>query len=332
MSIVNADLGELLQAANGIKTAISSIEKTKSSMSRKYQQLGNEWKDKKYKELGDVVQECNKALEYMLKVLTIGETHISSLVNSLREYENINIGSSTQSLTRHITSAEESSRWESTIQNVNELIDVYRKEMILNGAFDGALLTRFLAKQRAEMLQYEGQVLEVARGNRPELINEEIYQYVICGENSPYNYSDLVNDFGDFCVNEISSWVSEINPNPNNDPRRKVNCGKCAAAVYQRINGNNSATAGLGTYSISEMNEITGRTQTTMTPAQIENYLREQGVGSHVVVGVDRASGSGHWFNAFFDGRQIYTIEGQGGYLDGWPPDYGNVVHWDISI
>ena len=97
------------------------------------------------------------------------------------------------------------------------------------------------------------------------------------------------------------------------------------------MNGDDHAVAGLGTYSIPEMNEITGRTQTTMTPEEIESYLVAQGAGSHVVVGVDRASGAGHWFNAFYDGRQIYTIEGQGGCVSGWPPDYGDVVHWDAS-
>ena len=47
---------------------------------------------------------------------------------------------------------------------------------------------------------------------------------------------------------------------------------------------------------------------------------------------MDRASGEGHWFNAYYDGYQVYTIEGQGGEIRGWPPDYGNVVHWDVSI
>ncbi len=94
MSYVNADLGELLQAANSIKTAISSIETTKSSMSRKYQQLGSEWKDKKYKDLGDVVQECNKALNDILKTLSKGEKFISSLAKSLQEYDNVNLDGS----------------------------------------------------------------------------------------------------------------------------------------------------------------------------------------------------------------------------------------------
>lgn len=156
------------------------------------------------------------------------------------------------------------------------------------------------------------------------------------GRDNPLDNTNEVlvklNEFGVQSIESVNSWIKSINPNPSNDPRRKVNCGKCAAAVYKRLNGDNNAVAGLGTYSIEEMNEITGRTQTAMTPEEIENYLITQGAGSHVVVGVDRSSGAGHWFNAYYDGYHVYTIEGQGGLINRWPPDYGNVVYWDASI
>lgn len=93
MGIVNADTNELLQSWNNIKTAITSIETTRSSMTRKYQQLNGEWKDKKYKELGNVVQECNKALNEILKILSKGEKFIKSLAKSLQEYEDISLDS-----------------------------------------------------------------------------------------------------------------------------------------------------------------------------------------------------------------------------------------------
>ena len=84
MGIVNADVTELLQSWNNIKTAITSIETTKTSMTRKYQQLNGEWKDKKYKELGDVVQECSRALNEILKILSKGEKFIGSLAKVCR--------------------------------------------------------------------------------------------------------------------------------------------------------------------------------------------------------------------------------------------------------
>lgn len=92
--MVNADVTELLQSWNNIKTAITSIETTRSSMTRKYQQLNGEWKDKKYKELGDVVQECSRALNEILKILSKGEKFIGSLAKSLQEYDNVNLDGS----------------------------------------------------------------------------------------------------------------------------------------------------------------------------------------------------------------------------------------------
>lgn len=94
MGIVNADVNEILQAWNNIKTAITSIGATKSTISKKYQQLNGVWKDKKYKELGDVVQECNKALNDTLKILFKGEKYLSLLAKSLQEYESTSLGQS----------------------------------------------------------------------------------------------------------------------------------------------------------------------------------------------------------------------------------------------
>ena len=94
MGIVNSDAAELLRSWNNIKTAISSIETTKASITRKYQQLNGEWKDRKYKELGDVVQECNKALNEILETLSKGEKFVGSLAKSLQEYESTELGGS----------------------------------------------------------------------------------------------------------------------------------------------------------------------------------------------------------------------------------------------
>ena len=91
MSIVNADAAELLQTWNNIKTAITSIETTRASMSKRYRDLGNSWKDKKYDELGDVLQECNRAFNEVLKTLSKGEKYVGALAKSLAEYESTNL-------------------------------------------------------------------------------------------------------------------------------------------------------------------------------------------------------------------------------------------------
>lgn len=94
MGAVNVDSGELLKVLQDIRTAISSIESTKSSINKKYQQLGSDWKDKKYKELGDIVQDSTRALNNILNTLSKGEKFLGSLVKSLQEYESINLDGS----------------------------------------------------------------------------------------------------------------------------------------------------------------------------------------------------------------------------------------------
>lgn len=335
MGTVNADRAILAETVKRIQAALVDIQNTNVSLTRKYQLLGQDWNDRRYQELGMVLAESRKAMISIYEVLRDAGSRIYELSQSLQEYDDVSLTSGV--LSRHISTDEVNFRWKETMGFVDEQIRTYHSELIAHGVCDGALLQRFLAVHRSRMLQYEAEVLNVASGSRPPLNEDEIYHYVLVGENSPYSYDCLRDEFGSFCLDQINSWIQSINPNPDHDPRRSVNCGKCAAAVFHRLNGNNSATADLGTYSISEMNSITGRTQTTMTPQQIENYLRTQGAGSHVVVGVDRDSGAGHWFNAFFDGNNVYTIDGQGGTMEEWPPDYsdpvlGNVTHWDASI
>ena len=90
MSMVNADLNALLQTVKNMQTAINSIEATKVSISTKYQYLGNGWNDKKYKDLGDIVNDCSKSLNTILKTLLQGEKYVALLVKGLQEYENVN--------------------------------------------------------------------------------------------------------------------------------------------------------------------------------------------------------------------------------------------------
>ena len=56
-----------------MQTAIDSIESTKASISTKYQQLGCGWNDKKYKDLGNLVNDCSKSLNTILKTLLQGD-------------------------------------------------------------------------------------------------------------------------------------------------------------------------------------------------------------------------------------------------------------------
>ncbi len=90
MSNVNADATQLLTILKNMRTSISSIETTRSSVKMKYQQLGIGWNDKKYDELGTIVKDCNKALNDILQIMLQAEKYVASLAKSVQEYASCN--------------------------------------------------------------------------------------------------------------------------------------------------------------------------------------------------------------------------------------------------
>ena len=97
MSKVNADLSELAQAAQEIMVAVNSVSETKTSLTRKYQQLGVGWSDKRYKELGDIIRECDRALNDIQKTLLQSNKYLLGLLKSIQEYESVNISEGNES-------------------------------------------------------------------------------------------------------------------------------------------------------------------------------------------------------------------------------------------
>ena len=151
---------------------------------------------------------------------------------------------------------------------------------------------------------------------------------------------------GEQCSNnhsleKIESWIKEINPNyhnpfipPWNNPYH-VNCGSCAYAVDSRLSGREEIIASkhnIGTD--AAMEAATGKKCVYMSESDIERKLISMGPGSHLICGINRKptpSGkpqSGHWFNAFYDGNKVYTIDGQSGEIFDWPHDYNDVAEW----
>lgn len=138
-------------------------------------------------------------------------------------------------------------------------------------------------------------------------------------------------------LENVSGWLNEVNPNFDPfdlDSPYCNNCGSCAYAVYQRLEGistDSCASAENIEYN-SEMEALTGMEQVPMSPAEIEERLLEQGDGAHAIIGIDRAEGPGHWFNAACLDGKVVAIDGQSGKILDWPPDYGDVVNWEMSI
>src|SRR5690606_26195822 len=119
-------------------------------------------------------------------------------------------------------------------------------------------------------------------------------------------------DKTELTTEQIDAALQTINPNFDPfelDNGFATNCGHTSSILNDVLNGQPVREApGGSTLSLQQMADATGRPQAQATPAQIEATLRAAGAGSHCVVGIDRSSGPGHWFNAYFDGTQMWTI------------------------
>lgn len=138
-------------------------------------------------------------------------------------------------------------------------------------------------------------------------------------------------------LHHVEAWINEINP--DFDPFDVEspychNCGSCAYAVYRRLEGDCGAVATAENIPMNwQMEALTGMRQTKMSPEAIEQTLLRQGSGAHAIIGIDRAQGPGHWFNAANIDGKVYAIDGQTGTIVGWPPtDLGQVVNWEMSM
>ena len=134
-------------------------------------------------------------------------------------------------------------------------------------------------------------------------------------------------------LEEMRSWITEINPNfdPFNPGSAYTNnCGSCALAVHNRLKGYKDIVAGRINIAPqdADMEELTGLRCRYMKPSDIEKILISRGVGSELIVGINRYEGPGHWFNVFYDGTKFYTVDGQCGKIMDWPHDYQNVQAW----
>lgn len=120
-----------------------------------------------------------------------------------------------------------------------------------------------------------------------------------------------------------------------------TNCGSCALAVELKLAGIDPEAVAeakqIGT--VSEMEALTGKTQVSMDPAQIEAFAHAAGPGYHGVVGFDwKGTSTGHWVNVVTSASgHVYVLDGQCGrailmseYLQIYArPE--ETEHWDLS-
>lgn len=148
-------------------------------------------------------------------------------------------------------------------------------------------------------------------------------------------------------IRTVKIWTEAINPNYKNPDLSlsqqrlyEENCGACAFALEQHFNGQDLQIIATDKNipTDQEMEQKTGKKCVYMAPDKIEQILYREGAGSHLIVGINRRNpitgkpATGHWFNVYYDGKKVHTVDGQSGKIYEWPHDYGNVSEWCAMI
>ena len=298
MGSVITDRGGLLQTAQNMKNAIQSLEAAKLSIAQKYQSLGQEWRDKKYKDLGDVVQECNRAMNSILKTLLQGEKALLQLYGALQDYDETNFGNTSSGYTRHLSPSETSDRWKTTVACIDAEIANYKQALMDRGVPECKWLTDTLAKHRAAMLEQEGYNLDVASGNRQTSTNSST-AYSYPADYAAF-YNELADEFRQHCL-------THTNPNYNEAPQWRNNCQRCVPALEMRRRGA-EVTARPSTYGSEHLSYYPFDVWQNATVlncqgsgrSDIQRCMSEWGDGARaqVVVYWDGPHGGGHTFIA----------------------------------
>ncbi|WP_445161742.1 WXG100-like domain-containing protein [Mycobacterium sp. Dal123C01] len=143
-------------------------------------------------------------------------------------------------------------------------------------------------------------------------------------------------------IEQIRPWLSQINVDVHGgDSRsRMFNCGQATIAVFDRLSGRAGFQTAAPLEGIwkNQLQGVTGFAPHRSSLEGIEALLRGQGSGAHAVVFVARRGPNGkssaHAFNAFFDGAEVYALDGRDNSIQPWPPNFDagdyKAVEWSV--
>ena len=225
---------------------------------------------------------------------------------------------------------------------IKDRLNAQQQQYISDGLSESEIQDRLIQDER----DFQSEFLHDAFPNEevsPEVFNgfknyeKEDYPISNSIEQPNVSNADNSSDNSDIThLSDIDGWLGDINPNYDSYDTSSPycqNCGSCAYAVYRRLEGDNDICASAENIGYNkDMEALTGMEQVSMSPEEIESRLLEQGDGAHAIIGIDRSSGAGHWFNAACVDGKVVVIDGQDGSISGWPPDYGDVVNWEMSV
>ena len=246
--------------------------------------------------------------------------YINKLVNQLKEINGSGETSGTDSsFFRHLSPAEVSTRWEITVQSINEQIENYREALNQRGVPDCKWLDKTLGEHKEAMLEQEAYELDVASGHSSTSIhNADSYHYP--GDYDSF-YNQLAGNFRTYCAE-----ATNPNYNPGEVNEWYINCQRCVP-TYEMLRRGLDVTAlpcnggydYLASHPFSVWENASVLSCTGTGKSEIESAMSAWGDGARAQITVMWTRTSGHTFLAEQRGGQTYFIDPQSGnenYLD----------------
>lgn len=88
---VDVDLSSIEKMASSLETTINTIQETEQKLNENYKKLAGEWSDAKYRELGSIVNECQRSLKKAKEEFKKAYNKLLLIVQHLMEYENTDL-------------------------------------------------------------------------------------------------------------------------------------------------------------------------------------------------------------------------------------------------
>lgn len=190
MAGANVNIGMIQKQIAAMKNTAAMLERIRKDMLLKYQTAGCGWRDKKYEELGSIVQESSAALTQIMRTLSYAEEKLGLLLKEVEAYERVNIKGNAdvrwvngqavelgqirqeESIYYHRMKQEDVNLfYKSGVQSIDETIENYRKALMARGVPDGEWMQDVLSRHRAILLENLGYDLEMASGQGEVTVN-----------------------------------------------------------------------------------------------------------------------------------------------------------------
>ena len=87
MASVNVSRAVVKQAENLCRTAIAELNNSNKKLGNRFREAGQYWKDSKYKQLGEIINDCSNAMNSPVKELQECIVKLQEMEKAIIAYE-----------------------------------------------------------------------------------------------------------------------------------------------------------------------------------------------------------------------------------------------------